>query len=134
RDMPVIAEALDVEPEVGLTAAYLLPGLRAAVDHVGGDQGTERLPVPGLRRGPVGRDHLMRLGHNRHATRRVRHRPRLLPGKPAEYPGEPEMPAHLRRTQRLCHGGTIARLAPAAVGAAAAARRATGSAARVPVR
>ncbi len=74
REVPVVGEALHVEPQVGLPATDLLPGLRAAVDHVVGEQGAERVPVPGLCRGPVGRDHLMRLGHTGHATRRVRHR------------------------------------------------------------
>ena len=49
-------------------AADLLPGLGAAVDHVVGEQRAERLPVPGLGRGPVGCDHLMRVGDARQAT------------------------------------------------------------------
>src|SRR5215468_133880 len=63
RDVPVIGEALHVEPDVGFPAADLLPGLRAAVEHIVGEQCAERIPVPGLRRGPVARDHLMRAGH-----------------------------------------------------------------------
>src|SRR3984885_11547807 len=49
-------------PDVGVPAADLLPGLRAAVNHVIGKQRAERLPVPGLGRSPVGCDHLMRAG------------------------------------------------------------------------
>src|SRR6516162_7659318 len=69
RDVPVIGEALCVEPEVGCPAADLLPGLGTSVDHIVGDQRTERIPVPGLRRGPVGRDHFVRIAHVRQATR-----------------------------------------------------------------
>src|SRR5580704_14954178 len=86
-DVPVIREALHVEPDVGFPPADLLPGLRAAVDHVAGQQGAERVPVPGLRRGPVGRDYLMRVGHATQTTRtaagpallgRRRRRPALI--------------------------------------------------------
>src|SRR5579863_675773 len=52
-DVPVVREALHVEPEVGFPAANLLPGLGAAIEHVVGEHGTERVPVPGLGRGPV---------------------------------------------------------------------------------
>src|SRR5215475_1008718 len=69
RDVPVIGEALHVEPDVGFPAADLLPGLGAAVEHIVGEQCAERIPVPGLRRGPVGRDHLVRAVHMGHATR-----------------------------------------------------------------
>jgi mycothiol synthase len=34
RDVPVVVEAVHVEPDVGVPAADLLPGLRAAVDHM----------------------------------------------------------------------------------------------------
>ena len=67
-DVPVVGEAFHVEPDVGFPAADPLPGLGAAVDHVVGEQRAERIPVPGLGRGPVGRDHLMRVGHGRQAT------------------------------------------------------------------
>ena len=69
RDVPVIGEALHVEPDVGVPAADLLPGLGAAVDHVAGKQCAERLPVPGLCRGPVRCHYFMRVGHARQATR-----------------------------------------------------------------
>ena len=62
-EVPVVGEAFDVEPDVGVPAADLLPGLGAAVEHVVGEQRAERIPVPGLGRGPVGRDHVMRTGH-----------------------------------------------------------------------
>ncbi len=74
RDVPVIAESLHVEPDVGFPAADLLLGLGAAVDHIVGEQCAERIPVPSLRRGPVGRDHLMRAGHAGQSTRAAGHR------------------------------------------------------------
>src|SRR5260370_5550491 len=82
-DVPVVREALHVEPEVGFPAAYLLPGLRAAVEHVVGQQCAERVPVPGLGRGPVGRDHVMRVGQTRHTTRRYpSRRASMVPAAP----------------------------------------------------
>jgi hypothetical protein len=68
RDVPVIGEALHVEPDVGFPAADLLPGLGPAVDHVVGQQGAERVPISGFRHVPVGRDHLMRAGPAGHST------------------------------------------------------------------
>jgi hypothetical protein len=61
-EVPVVTEAFNVEPDIGVPAADLLPGLGTAVDHVVGKQCAERMPVPGLGRGPVGGDHLMRVG------------------------------------------------------------------------
>src|ERR1700750_1466282 len=59
-EVPVVAEALHVEPDVGVPAADLLPGLGAVVDHVVGEQRAERLPVPGLWPRPGGGGHLLR--------------------------------------------------------------------------
>src|SRR6266702_2603505 len=79
RDVPGVVEALPVEPEVGLPATHLFPGLRAAVEHIVGDQRAERVPVPGLRRGPVGRDYVVCLGH---ALARYSPGPTLPPAAP----------------------------------------------------
>src|SRR5580704_5920784 len=48
RDVPLIGEALCVEPDVGFPAPDLFPGLGATVDHISGEQRAERIPVPGL--------------------------------------------------------------------------------------
>src|SRR6476660_9560859 len=70
-EVPVVREAVHVEPDIGISAADLLPGLGAAVSHVVGEQRAERIPVPGLRRGPVGRDYRMRAGDGGKAATRV---------------------------------------------------------------
>jgi AAA+ ATPase superfamily predicted ATPase len=79
-EVPVVGEALHVEPEVGVPAAHLFLGLRAAVEHVVGEQRAERRPVPGLGRGPVGGDHFMRVSHAQHATGGARHFPEPADG------------------------------------------------------
>src|SRR5512135_1545578 len=76
-EVPVTGEALHVEPDAGALAADLLPGLRAAVDHIAGQQRAERIPVPGLGRGPVRCHYFMRIGYARQAARQAGHcRPR----------------------------------------------------------
>jgi hypothetical protein len=67
-EVPVVGEAFHVEPDVRVPAADLLPALGAAVDHVFGKQRAERIPVPGLGRGPVGCDHFICVGDGRQAT------------------------------------------------------------------
>ena len=62
--------AVHVAPDIPVpareTAAHR--GLGAVVDHVVGKQPPNACPVPGLGRGPVGCDHLMRVGHGGQAA------------------------------------------------------------------
>jgi hypothetical protein len=78
HDVPVIRKAFHVEPDVSLPAADLLPGPRTALDDIVGQRCGKRIPVPGLRRGPVGRDRFVRIGHIGQASRQVGHSGELV--------------------------------------------------------
>jgi len=63
--MPVAGEALLIEPQVRGTPPNSLPELRRLIHHVLGYQIAEGVPVPVLRRRPVGCHHLVCTVHDR---------------------------------------------------------------------